>query len=53
MADVVLAALAGFAVKQAASHTGCHHLASVFVFEFVQTAFTAPVTQCFPFFGAE
>ena len=53
MADVILAALTGFPVKQAARHAGGHHLAGVFVFKFVQTAFTATVTQRFPFFGAE
>lgn len=48
LADVVLAAAAGFVIQQAAGHPGQFHFTRIGIFKLVQTAFPAPVAQRLP-----
>ena len=49
MANVILTASAGIAVKQTAGDAGQKYFAAVFIFDFIQAAFSTAITQRFPF----
>lgn len=49
MANVILTASAGIAVKQTAGDAGQKYFATVFIFDFIQAAFSTAITQRFPF----